>query len=203
MSYSILSVYLLLSASVRHAPFRYRSNPTFRSPASLALSLSRPFFSFSASFFTSFFHSPSSPFFRLSFLSSLLFSRALLTYPPSYARSSRLPSSLLSLSSLSSLSLPPPSLSHAPPPAFGGPPPESGGGGAQGNLTIQGPTVGLAAFYFAAAFFGADFFTAVFFAVFGSVFSATVFPAALAVDFRAVFFLGSSVLFALRAWIMA
>ncbi len=196
MSYSILSVYLLLSASVRHAPFRYRSNPTFRSPASLALSLSRPFFSFSASFFTSFFHSPSSPFFRLSFLSSLLFSRVLHASLPSSLFSLPLPLSLTS------------HISHLLPLTFSRPPPLLAGllpsrGGAQGNLTIQGPTVGLAAFYFAAAFFGADFFTAVFFAVFGSVFSATVFPAALAVDFRAVFFLGSSVLFALRAWIMA
>lgn len=155
MSYSILSVYLLLSASVRHAPFRYRSNPTFRSPASLALSLSRPFFSFSASFFTSFFHSPSSPFFRLSFLSSLLFSRVLHASLPSSLFSLPLPLSLTS------------HISHLLPLTFSRPPPLLAGllpsrGGAQGNLTIQGPTVGLAAFYFAAAFFGADFFTAVF-----------------------------------------
>lgn len=192
MSYSILSVYLLLSASVRHAPFRYRSNPTFRSPASLALSLSPAFFLF-LRFFLHLLLSLSfvpilSPLFSL-FLTLL-------------ARSSHIPSFLRAFFTPSFLSpLPLSSLSLSPPPLLAGLLPSRGG--AQGNLTIQGPTVGLAAFYFAAAFFGADFFTAVFFAVFGSVFSATVFPAALAVDFRAVFFLGSSVLFALRAWIMA
>ena len=121
MSYSILSVYLLLSASVRHAPFRYRSNPTFRSPASLALSLFPAFFLF-LRFFLHLLLSLSfvpilSPLFSL-FLTLL-------------ARSSRLSSflSLLSpspsLSHISHLTSPPPHF-LTPPPAFGGPPPESG-----------------------------------------------------------------------------
>ncbi len=113
MSYSILSVYLLLSASVRHAPFRYRSNPTFCSPASLALSLFPAFFLF-LRFFLHLLLSLSfvpilSPLFSL-FLTLL-------------ARSSRL-SSFLSLPSLFSLPLPLSSLSlshlTSPPPLLAG-----------------------------------------------------------------------------------
>lgn len=60
MSYSILSVYLLLSASVRHQPFRSRSNPAL--PLSIQSSL--PLFSLSSllpvpSRFSPLFHSPS------------------------------------------------------------------------------------------------------------------------------------------------